>query len=242
VGRLFAGDELKKVPLDGGAPITLGRISSPPRGATGARTTRSFLAIGDKGGLLRVSASGGDMSVVAKLGEDEANYSYPAFLPNRQRGSVQRRSARRGREEFAVRARSHDWANERWSAMRRTLITGGLLVYAANGAVHAIRFDRIVSKRPVAPIPIIDQVLTFSSGSSEFRRVEIRPSSTCRGPTPIHRHHARSCGSTAPGREDATKRHHAPTRRGSRPTARASRSTSAINKRHLDLGPSAVED
>jgi serine/threonine-protein kinase len=165
----FAGEELKKVALEGGAAVSLGRVSASPRGGSWGADDAIVVAVSGRVGLMRVPAGGGEMTEVAKLEKDEANFGYPSFLPDGR--SVLFTVARpAGQDRSSV-----DVLNLA-TGERKTLISGGtngqyvngFLVYEANRAVHAIRFDPNRLTVSGRAIPVIEQVLTFVSGAANF--------------------------------------------------------------------------
>src|SRR5262249_59716652 len=79
--------ELKKVPLDGGPPITLCRIEGAPRGASWGSDNNIVFATSDvKTGLLTVPAGGGQPKVLTKpdTAKGETDHLYPFVLPGAQ--------------------------------------------------------------------------------------------------------------------------------------------------------------
>jgi serine/threonine-protein kinase len=146
----FAGEELKKVALDGGGAISLGRVSAPPRGGSwGADTI--VLAVADRAGLMRMPAGGGEMTEAAKLEKDEANFGYPSFLPD-GRSVLFTVAHPAGQDRSTV-----DVLNL-VSGERRTLINGGTngqyvngFRYEANRACTRSGSIRIGSPCRVAP-------------------------------------------------------------------------------------------
>jgi eukaryotic-like serine/threonine-protein kinase len=79
----FAHGSLKKVPVDGGAPVVLSaaRIGA---GATWSRDGTIIFGGGPGGGLARVSAQGGQPGVIAApaAGSRELTYGWPDLLPD----------------------------------------------------------------------------------------------------------------------------------------------------------------
>jgi Tol biopolymer transport system component len=76
----FAAGALKRLELGGGAPQTLARVSLSRGGDWGADGTVVFSDFG--GPLLRVAATGGEVSPVTTLGPRQATHAYPHLLPD----------------------------------------------------------------------------------------------------------------------------------------------------------------
>ena len=167
----FAGEELKKVALDGGAAVSLGRISAPPKGATWGADGTIVLATADRRGLFRVPASGGEMSTLAKLADDETGYDYPTFLPN-GRSVLFTVGYRTGTAPDTRSVAALDLATGKQKILVRGATNGqyvdGFLVYEANRAVHAIRFDQDRLETTGRSIPMVEGVLSFPSGAANF--------------------------------------------------------------------------
>jgi serine/threonine-protein kinase len=80
----FSGDVLKKVRFDGGSPLTV--LSSVPtnRGAAWGSDGSIIYALGSGGGLQRVSADGGDVTVITTpdTASGERAHRFPHILPD----------------------------------------------------------------------------------------------------------------------------------------------------------------
>ena len=160
----FAGGELKKVAVSGGAPITL--CAAPnSRGATwGPRDTIVF-ASHYLSGLSRVSGAGGDPVpvTVPDRAALERSHREPHFLPG-------------GRDVlFMVHRVSHETVDDAeietvsietgartrvgQAGMLPTYTASGHLVYGRAGVLFAVPFDATRSRITGTPFPVVEGVL-----------------------------------------------------------------------------------
>jgi eukaryotic-like serine/threonine-protein kinase len=168
------GDKLRKVRLDGSAPITIAAAAA----ANGADwTTQDEIVIGSAGkrrGLSRVSASGGDLTEFAKpdASKGETDYLWPISLPDGKAvvftiwtGSLT--SARLATASVD----GGDVIRLELKGIRPLAVIDRTLVYLqADGSVMAVRLDR--SRRHLAgkPAPVLDPVAVDagSNGNSSI--------------------------------------------------------------------------
>jgi len=141
------GTELKKVPVSGGAVLTVHDVKDFGMGATWTSDDTILFADGSRGALWRVGADGGAAEVLASpdRGRGEQAYRWPEILPG-------------GRAVlFSVRSfddtESDDGAIDALSletGERKRLVVGGAaaryapsghLVYAREDTLRAVRFD-----------------------------------------------------------------------------------------------------
>jgi eukaryotic-like serine/threonine-protein kinase len=77
----FAGGKLKRVDIGGGPPQALADASAG-RGGSWNRDGMILFAESNAGPLLRVSASGGEPSVLTRMGAGHTSHRFPQFLPD----------------------------------------------------------------------------------------------------------------------------------------------------------------
>jgi len=79
----FSADELKKIPVSGGTPITLCQVKFGRGGSWGPSGTIAFSAAGESG-LFTVSSAGGNPQPLTTLDEESQEYyhRWPDFLPS----------------------------------------------------------------------------------------------------------------------------------------------------------------
>jgi serine/threonine-protein kinase len=177
VGRGLAPDavqgQLKKVPIDGGPPLTLCRIFGAPRGASWGSDNNIVFATNDpRTGLLSVPAGGGEPRVLTKpdTAKGEVDHLFPFVLPG-ARAVLFTVARGQTRENWQIAVL--DLKTSRW----RTLIDGGsyaeyvdpgYIVYAAAGTLRAVRFDPSRLEVLSDPVPVVERVMTTAPGAAEF--------------------------------------------------------------------------
>ena len=116
----FVGAELRKVPVGGGAPVTICHSGGAPRGASWGDDESIVFATADSNGLLRVAAGGGEPKML--LAPDPAKrevYGNPHVLP----GSKTVLFTSFGEQDFiGARVDAIDVA----TGARRTIVTGAV--------------------------------------------------------------------------------------------------------------------
>jgi serine/threonine-protein kinase len=140
VGFLADG-KLKKVPIEGGPPTTIGDVPFQARGTWGEEGS---IVVGGVGGLFRIPDSGGSLELILKAPEGEF-IAQPRFLPGSQAVLVKIAAdgptgGASGRIEVVELA----------SAQRHVLATGsapqlgptGDLLFQQEGSLWAVRFNQ----------------------------------------------------------------------------------------------------
>jgi len=175
VGFFDGPTTLKRVAITGGPPVTITSVDGPnPRGATwGPDGTIVFATSSAATGLQRVSAAGGEPTVLTKPNREqgEADHFWPEFLPG-------------GRAVlFTVSAVSGGLDNAQiavWdlqSGASKVLVRGGShahyvptghLVYGVSGAVRAVAFDLERLEVVGTPAPVLEGVLTTPQGGADI--------------------------------------------------------------------------
>jgi serine/threonine-protein kinase len=165
--------ELKKVPLDGGPPLTVCRIDGAPRGASwGSDNNIVFATTDPSTGLLSVPAGGGEPKVLKKPNnaKGETDHLYPFVLPGAR--AVLFTVARTGRTPVDGQIAVLDLKTGQW----RTLIDGGsqaeyvdpgYIVYGAAGTLRAVRFDLSRLEVLSDPVPVVERAMMIT-GAAEF--------------------------------------------------------------------------
>ena len=160
----FAGGNLKKVSVSGGAAMTLA-IAALARGASwGSQRMIAFSPTTD-GALQQMPDAGGTPQLLTRLGKGDISQRWPEFLPGGKAVI------------FAASANTSNWANAQVAVQslvtgeRRNLIQGGTnpryapsghLVYSQGGSLMAVPFDpqRLAVTGP--PVAVIERVLQSS--------------------------------------------------------------------------------
>ena len=167
----IADGKLKKIAVNGSAPLTLCSVPPVTRGASWSPDGTIYISPSFSAGLFKVSAAGGTMERITSLQQGESNHLLPHVLPG-------------GRTIiFTVwNGGSFDDASVwLWSAgtgERRKLIDSasgaryggpGQLIFARGGALLAVPFDLTRLQVSGAPIPVVDAVLMNpANGTAEF--------------------------------------------------------------------------
>ena len=174
IGFFAEGEgELRKVSITGGPTITLCKFSGAPRGGSwGPDGTIVFATSSAETGLLKVSQGGGDPQPLTTP-EDPgrgSDHVLPALLPNGR--AVLFTIVVAGQPQNAVIA-VLDFETGKTSTLipggsHAEYVDSGHLVYAASGALRAVRFDprglRVLSD----PVPVVDQVTMAGTGAANF--------------------------------------------------------------------------
>jgi serine/threonine-protein kinase len=138
----FAGGELRKVSVRGGAPQALARANAS-RGGSWGDDNRIVFAPSFRSPLLRVSADGGNTETLTRLDADldESGHRRPHVLPGSRAVIF---TAERSPRESAVVVASLDTGERRLTiegAEVGRYVSTGHLVYAQEGRLLAMRFD-----------------------------------------------------------------------------------------------------
>ena len=151
----FADGKLKKISVQGGAPVTLCDALNP-RGASWGDDGNVVFAPNIRGGLVRVSSNGGTPQSVTELMAGEVTHRWPQVLPA-AKGLLFTAANTPNYENASIDIQSLK------GALRKTLHKGGSygryvpsghLVYIHQGALFARAFDldRMEVTGPAAPI------------------------------------------------------------------------------------------
>jgi Tol biopolymer transport system component len=175
---------LKRVPITGGAPVTLHETSAPdfPRGLTWP-TPDSIVFVGAEG-VERIPANGGATEVLVPFGEDE-RFDSPQLLPGGDAVLFTRASGVPGTSggyEAAQVVVQSIGKNDRtvvWDggSAARYLRTGQL-VYAQGGALFAIGFDPQTRAVSGGPVPILQGLRRSTNGNTDTANYAVSDTGT----------------------------------------------------------------
>ncbi len=174
VGFFDSTTTLKKVPVTGGPPVTICRVTTNPRGATWRPDGTIVFATSDPtSGLLRVSADGGDVTVLTRPDREhgESDHIFPELIPGTQQILFTIISADGLLENarLAVFDLQH--------GTQKTLLSGGFharyvssghLLFGVAGTLRAVGFD--VNRLEVSgtPVSVISPLVTTTWGAADF--------------------------------------------------------------------------
>jgi serine/threonine-protein kinase len=175
IGFFDGNNTLKKVSITGRGAVTVTNVDGAgPRGASwGSDGTIIYATIAPATGLQRVSAAGGEPSILTKPdhGRGEFDHYWPEFLPggeavlytimaadfDHRNSQIAVLDLRTGQSKVLMRGGTH-----------AQYVATGHLIYAAAGTVYAAAFDvqRLALTGP--PVPVLERVLTSSGGSADL--------------------------------------------------------------------------
>ncbi len=158
----FTESALKKVPLDGGGPVTICATAPVSRGGSWADDDTIYFTQDFTGGVLRVAAAGGPLQEVTTvdLAAKESNHLFPEVLPG---GEVVLFTVWKGGTFDAA----STWAFSTRTGKRTLLIEGasearylpqGDLVFARAGTLFAVPFDAKTLSILGAAAPVVEGV------------------------------------------------------------------------------------
>ena len=187
VGFFDGGSSLKKVAITGGPPVTITPVDGPnPRGATwGPDGTIVFATSAGATGLQRVSAAGGEPTVLTKPDRErgEADHVWPEFLPGGQavlftvtavsggldNGQIAVLDLRTGMSTVLIRGGSHaHYVPTGLGSPKLFEREGGHLVYGVAGTLRAVAFDLGRLEVVGTPAPVVEGVVTTAQGAADI--------------------------------------------------------------------------
>jgi Tol biopolymer transport system component len=168
----FVGGKLKKVPLGGGAAMTIGDAGPNPPGASWGSQGMIIFASTLVGALQEVSDAGGTPQTLTRREKGEVNHRWPEFVPGGKAVL------------FAAGATNTNWTNSQiavhsvGTGERRNLVQGGMyprfassghLIYAQGGSLMAAPFDPRRLAVTGGAVPVVEDVLQSpSSGAAQY--------------------------------------------------------------------------
>jgi serine/threonine-protein kinase len=171
-----ADGKLKKMKVNGGAPVTI--CDAPrARGATwGPDDTIVFAPVSTGGGLSRVSANGGEVTQVTTVdfAHGERSHRWPHFLPDGKRVmfSLEDWGADYGRKSVAV----VDLETKKRTTIMKGASDGrvvprGLMLFGRDNTLYAVHFDPATLRASGLPVPVVEQVRTAISIGRAYAEV-----------------------------------------------------------------------
>jgi WD40 repeat protein len=167
----FAEGKLKKISVQGGAPVTLGDAPNP-RGGSWGDDDSIVLAPNIRGGLVRIFSNGGAPKPLTELGSGEVTHRWPQLLPGSKAVLFTAGSTRGDYENAAIQIQSIKTGH------RKTLHEGGSygryvrsghLLYVHQGTLFARPFDFARLEATGSPAPVLEDMLNSPvTGSAQF--------------------------------------------------------------------------
>jgi serine/threonine-protein kinase len=165
----FAGQKLKRVPVSGGAVLTLGDVADPEGASWGSQGMVAF-APSTVSALLQVPEGGGPARPLTRL-DNEATHRWPTFLRDGQAVLFAYGTATGNWEVQNVAVQSVG-TGERRNLVRDgaypAYAPSGHVVYAQRGNLMAIPFDAERLAVTGAAVPVVEGVLQASTGASQY--------------------------------------------------------------------------
>jgi eukaryotic-like serine/threonine-protein kinase len=169
----FSGGKLKKVSLDGGAPVMIADALNPRGEVWGADDT-IYVTPSNNTGISRLGATGGKLEPVTTLREGELSHRWPALLPD-GRSMLFAVWNDNGWEPSRITARAVDGrtssiveAGGGYPRYIRDHGERGYLVYARSEGLLAAPFDERTLALTGQAVPLVDGVITNLSGGAHF--------------------------------------------------------------------------
>ena len=167
----FTGPAMQKVPITGGPAVRMTATDGQPRGATwGPDATVIFATFEPETGLQRVSAAGGEPTVLTRPDRTrgERDHWWPEFLPggeavlftiNSGAGGIENHEIavldlRTGKSKVLIRGGSH-----------ARYVATGHLIYGVTGTLRAVAFDLGRLEVISTPAPVLEGVVTTAMGA-----------------------------------------------------------------------------
>jgi serine/threonine-protein kinase len=155
----WADGKLKKLALDGGAPVVL-CDATDLLGASWGEDDTIIATLGAPGRLWRIPGVGGDPEVAVDLTSESVVVRWPQLLPRGEavlytamagtgadRATIEAQSVRGGRRKVLVQGGTFG-----------RYVRDGYLTYVNQGTLYAVRFDPSTLTVRGAPMPLLDDV------------------------------------------------------------------------------------
>jgi eukaryotic-like serine/threonine-protein kinase len=177
----FAEEKLKKVSVEGGAPVLVADAVNP-RGNAWSSDGTVFVTVSNNAGISRVPARGGKLEPYTTLQKGQLSHRWPTVLPdgktllfsiwNDAGWDVSRIAAQRSDGSPTVPVVDIGGGYPRYlpDANGR-----GYLIYARSEGLLAAGFDEATAALTTQAIPVADDVLTNLSGGAHF---DVSPTGT----------------------------------------------------------------
>jgi len=155
----WADGKLKKVALDGGAPVVL-CDATDLLGASWGEDDAIIAALGVPGQLSRIPGVGGEPAVAIDLTAESAILRWPQLLP-RTESVIYTAMTGTGADRANIEAQSIRGGNRRVIVQGATFgryLHNGYLTYVNQGTLYAVRFDPSTLAVHGPPVPLLDDV------------------------------------------------------------------------------------
>jgi serine/threonine-protein kinase len=173
VGFVEGNNRLSKVALTGGPSFPIGVIGSGIRGASwGSDDTIVFATEVGSSGLLRIPAAGGNVEVLTTpdLAKGEVDHLYPDVLPGARSVlfTIQNNQGADHSRIAVLDLETRTWRVLIEGGSHPRYIASGHIVYGAAGTLRAVAFDLSRQEVRGTPVPVLEGVVTQTSGAASF--------------------------------------------------------------------------
>jgi eukaryotic-like serine/threonine-protein kinase len=174
IGYSAANLDLRKVSVDGGAPVSLVPSGTPPRGASwGPDDTIIFATADTSSGLLSIPSAGGVAPKVLTKpapAKGEQDHVLPHHLPG-GKGVLFTITSAASPDDLQVAVldlRTGTYTPLLRGASHAEYVEPGYLVFAGGGALRAVRFDLDTLTVTGDAVPVLDQVAILPNGTAQY--------------------------------------------------------------------------
>jgi len=162
-------NELKKISISGGTPLTLCPVSLSRGAAWGEGGTIVF-APSPSSGLMRIPAAGGQPTELTKLAEGETSHRWPQFLPGGRQvlfTSYTSGDRNAGRIEVVDVDTGKRTVLQQGGTYGRYVASGHLL-YINGGTMFAAPLDLGTLKLTALPAPVLQEISNSIEGGAQY--------------------------------------------------------------------------
>jgi hypothetical protein len=168
----FDGNTLKKISVNGGPAISITSLKGIGRGATWGTDGTIVYATSDATGLMRVSAEGGESTVLSTPSQGEDHF-LPTWLPGAKTllftiGSQARLTPSSTGQIAVLNLESRDTKILLSGATHAAYASSGHLVYASENTLRAVGFDLDTLTIDRNSVPVVERVLVKPTGFANF--------------------------------------------------------------------------
>ena len=162
----FADDKLKKVPVDGGAPVTLCDSDGSNRGASWGTDDVIVFSPHYTRPLMRVSGAGGEPTVLTAIdrAQGERTHRWPQAVPGEDLvlftvGTMDSPESYDGARIQAIRPSTGEQRTVLERASMARYLPSGHLVFGREGFLFAVAFDVTTLETRGSPVPVLENVM-----------------------------------------------------------------------------------
>jgi serine/threonine-protein kinase len=168
----FAAGLLRKISVQGGAPVTVSRAASNPRGASWGDDDRIVATLSIFAPLSLLPAAGGPAKPITRLAIGQQTHRWPQVLPGGEAVLFTASVTDIGNDNSDIDAISLKTGQvkvvQRGGRYGR-YVPGGYLLYVQQGTLYGVAFDPARLETRGAPVPLIDDLAAdAANGGGQF--------------------------------------------------------------------------